>query len=83
MHNKLFLKKTLIEVCSPQLYVSFGSFYTQIGHCESLKYVESLLSISKENVVDFGILLNVARMIDQFGRKRFQKKHKDVEYKPL
>ena len=40
----------------------------------------------KENVVDFGILLNVERLavpriIDQFGRKRCQKKRKDVDYK--
>ena len=46
--------------------------------------IDNQLSL-KENVVDFGILPNVKRlieprMIDQFGRKRCQKKHKDVIY---
>ena len=44
--------------------------------------------LSKENVVDFRILSNVERLtvlqlMDQFGHKTSQKKHKDVEYKFL
>ena len=40
-------------------------------------------SFSKENVTDFEffrmfVRLTVPRTIDQFGRKRYQKKHKDV-----
>ena len=36
----------------------------------------------KENEVDFGIL-SVSRLAEQFGRKRCQKKRKDMDYKPL
>ena len=44
--------------------------------------------LSKENVVDFGILPNVyrltaSRIVDQFERKRCPKKRKDVHYKLL
>ena len=31
MHKKLFLKKTLIEVCIPHLYASFGKICVEIG----------------------------------------------------
>ena len=31
LYNKPFLKKTLIEFCSPHLYASFGTFCVQIG----------------------------------------------------
>ena len=39
----------------------------------------------KGNILDFGILTNVQSLtvpwlIDQFGRKMCQKKHKDIEY---
>ena len=44
--------------------------------------------LSKENVVDFGNLpnvqiLTVPRKIDHFGRKRCQKKPKDVDFNLL
>ena len=31
MYNSIFLKKTLVEVCIPHLYASFGTFCVQIG----------------------------------------------------
>ena len=91
MYNKILLKKTLREVGSSHLYASFGTFWVQIGQLfeaqwvfeKCLKTVKSLFS--KENVVDFGNLpnaqrLTVLRIIDQFGRKRCQKKRKVVNY---
>ena len=75
---------THTEVCSPHLYASFGTFCDHIGQLLEAQWVfeacmksdKSLLS--KENVVDFGILLNVKkltvpRIIDHFGRKRSAK----------
>ena len=70
MYNKVFLKKTLTyinfcyitEVFSPCLYASFGTFCAQIGQSFEAQWVfEVCLEIkksllSKENVVDFGIL---------------------------
>ena len=60
---------------------SFGTFCVQIGQLFEPQFVclkidKSLLS--KQNVVDFGILMNIQRLtvpriIDQFGRKRCQK----------
>ena len=59
MYNKIFLKKTLIEVGSAHLYASFDTFYVQIGQIfeaqrvfgRCMKMVKSLFS--KENEVDF------------------------------
>ena len=31
IYKKIFLKKTPLEVCSPHLYASFGTFYAKIG----------------------------------------------------
>ena len=42
--NKIFFGKTVIEVCSPYLYASFGTFFAQIEVC--LK-VDKSLSISE------------------------------------
>ena len=58
-------EKTLLEVCSPHLYASFGTFCVQIGQSFEaqwvfevcLKILKSLLS--KQNVVDFRKLPNV------------------------
>ena len=58
-------KKIFIEVCSPHLYASFGTFWVQIVQLFEAEWVfEVCLKIdksllSKENVVDFGILPNV------------------------
>ena len=46
------------------------------------------IAVSKENVVDLGILpivqrLTAPQIIDQFRRKMCQKKGKDVDYKLL
>ena len=90
---KLF-EKTLIEIGSPHLYPSFGTFCAQIGQLFEAQWVfEICLKInkslsSKENVVDFAILpivyrFTLPRKIDQFGHKRCQKKRKDVDYKLL
>ena len=93
MYNKIFLKKTLIEFCSLHLYASFGTFCVQIVQFfeaqwvfeKCLKTVKSLFS--KENDVDFEFFrkfkVSVTRTINKFGRKRFQKKRKDVSYKLL
>ena len=58
-------EKTPIEVCSPYLYASFGTFCDQIDQSFEAEWVfEVRLEIdkslwSKENVFDFGILTNV------------------------
>ena len=31
MYSKIFFEKTLIEVCSPHLFASFGTFCVKIG----------------------------------------------------
>ena len=85
-------EKIRIKVCSTHLYASFGTFCAYIGQLfETQRVFEVCLRIdkslwSKEKVVDFGILPNVWRLtvprpIDQFWRKKCQKKSKDVEYK--
>ena len=59
MHNKIFLKKTLIEVGSSHLYASFGTFCVQIGQfleaeCFFEKCLKTVKSpFSEENDVDF------------------------------
>ena len=97
LYIKMFSEKTLIKVCSLYLYASFGTFCTQIGQLFESQWVFEVclkidkllpLLLSKENVVDFGILPNVYRLavpriMYQFGRKRCQKKRKDVDYKLL
>ena len=60
-----FKVKTVIEVCSPHLYASFGTFNAKIGQSFEAQWVfEEGLKIdkkmsSKEKLVDFGILPNV------------------------
>ena len=76
--------KILLEVGSWHLYASFGTFCVQIGQFfeaqwvfeNCLKTVKSLFS--KENDGDFEFFRIESRLIDQFGLKRCQKKHKDV-----
>ena len=88
------IKKTLTVVCSPYLYASFDTFCAQIGQLFEAQWVfEVCLEIdksllSKEKVLDLGILpnvqsLTVPRLIDQFGRKMCQKNRKDVDHKVL
>ena len=89
--QKIIFWKTSTEVCSPHLYASFGTFYTQIGQLfqsqcsESLKYVwKSTISCLRRKMSSISECSNtVSWIIDQFGRKRCQKKHKDVDYKLL
>ena len=64
IYNKIFLKKILIEACSPHLYASFGIFCAKIGQLlEAQRVFEECLEIdklllSKENVIDSEILPN-------------------------
>ena len=87
-------EKTLIEVGSPHLYASFGTFCVQIGQLFAaqwvLKHLEefgnrrhfpSMTTICW--ISNMFQRLIVQRMIDQFGHKRCQKKHKDVDYQLL
>ena len=87
-------EKTLIEVGSPHLCASFGTFCAQISQLfEAQCIFEICLKInkllpSKENAGDFAILLNVRRLtvpriFDQFGCERCQKKCKYVDYQLL
>ena len=39
IYSKVFLKKTLIEVCSPYLWASFGTFCVQIGQSFEAQWV--------------------------------------------
>ena len=92
MYNKTFLILLLyIEVCSPNLYASFGIFCFQIGqffavqlvftHSEELRNRRHFPSMTE--ICRFSNILQrftVPRIIDQFGRKSCQKKRKDVCY---
>ena len=86
--------KTLIEVCSPHLYASYGTFCVQIGQLVTAQWVFEHLEEfrnwrhfpSKTAVCRFLKVLQrltVPRIYDQFGRKRCLKKRKDVDYKLL
>ena len=94
MHNKVFIGKTLIEVCSLHLYASFGTFCIQIGQLFApllfFKHSEEFLNqrhlpLKTANCRFSNILqrLTVPRIIDQFGCKRCKKKRTDVNYKLL
>jgi len=86
--------KTLLEVGSPYLYASFGTFYAKIGplfeaqwvfkHSEEFRnrrhFPSKTANCRFSNIFQ---RLTVPRIIDQFGRKRCQKKRKDVNYKLL
>ena len=87
-------EKQLLEVYSPYLYASFGTFCVQISQLVKAQWV---FKFSKEfrNRQHFpskpaicrcsSILqrLTVPRIIDQFWRKRCQKKRKDMGYNLL
>ena len=86
--------KTLIEVCSPYLYASYGTFCVQIGQLVAEQWVFEHLEEfrnwrhfpSKTAICRFSNLLQrltVPRIIDQCWRKRCQKKRKGVDYKLL
>ena len=81
INNEIFLKKTLLEVGSSHLYASFGTFCVQIDQFLESRWVfeKCLKTVKwlflKENVVPL--------IIDQFRRKRCQKKRKDVSYQLL
>ena len=48
IYNKIFLKKTLVEVCSPHLYASFGTFCAQIGQLFEAQWIfQACLKIDK------------------------------------
>ena len=89
-----FFEKTLIEVGSSYLYPSFGTFCVQIGTlfeaqrvCKHSEEFRNRRHFAKMTVVcRFSNILQrlaVPRKIDQFGRKRCQKKRKDVDHKLL
>ena len=86
-------EETIIEGCNPYLYASFGTFCVQIGQLFASQWV---LKQSEEfrkwrhfpsMIADFQTYvvqrLTVPRIIDQFGRKRCQKKRKYVDHKLL
>ena len=81
-------EKTLAEVCSSNLYASFGTFCIHIGqlfkYSEEFRNRRNFPSVTM-NCRFSNILqrLTVSPMIDQFWRKRCQKKRKDVDYKLL
>ena len=81
-----------MEVCSPHLYASFGNFCVQIGPLFAAQWVfkqseefrnRQHFPLKSANC-RFSIIiqrLTVSRIIDQFWRKWYQKKRKDVDYK--
>jgi len=91
--TKYFWKK-ITEVCSPHLYASFGTPCVQIvqlfkaqwvfKHSEEFRNRRHFPSIAA--ICQFPNILQrlaLPRIIDQFGRKRCQKKRKDVDYQLL
>ena len=88
------LEKTLIEVCSPHLYTSFGTFCVQIGQSVVVQWdfklskefrdrghFPSIVAIYRfPNILQ---RLTVLQIIDWFGCKMCQKMCKDVGYKLL
>ena len=87
-------EKTLVEVGSPNLYASLGTFCVQIGkffapqwvfkHSEEFRnrryFPSKTANCRFSNIIQ---RLIVPRIADQFGRKRCQKNRKDVEYRLL
>ena len=53
MYKKIFLKKTLVEVGSSHLYVSFGTFCVHIGHLVEAQYEFKLSEELKMDVIFF------------------------------
>ena len=84
-------EKTLLEVCIPHLYTSFGTFFVPTlvnysRHSEFLKYVRKSTNRCDRRKMssfsEFFIMFkdSLCRVIDQFWRKKSQKKRKDVDY---
>ena len=79
-------EKNLIEVSIPYIYASFGTFCVQIGQLLAAQWV---FKHSKEfrnrrhfpSIAAICRFPNVPRKIAQFGRKRCQKKRKDMNKK--
>ena len=74
MYIKIFLKKTLIEVCSPHLYSSFRTFCAKTGQTLASQWVFKH-SEEFQNRRIFLQRLTLPRIIDKFWRKMCQKKH--------
>ena len=86
--------KILIGDCSPHLYASFGTFCVQIDQLfpsqwvfkhlvefRNLRHFPSKTANSRfSNILQ---ILTLPRINHQFGRKRCQKKRKDVDYNLL
>ena len=88
VYIKIFGKR-LMEVCSPHLYASFGTFCVQIGQVIAAHWVfirnrrhfTSMTAICRfSNILQ---RLTLTRIIDRFGCKRCQKNRKDMDYKLL
>ena len=82
--------KNLIKVYSPHLYASFDTICVQNSQLFAAQRVfkhseEFWNRPSKTAICRFANMqrLTVPRMIGQFGRKRCQKKRKDMDYKIL
>ena len=93
MCNKIFLKIICISNYSPHLYATFGSC-VQIGqlfaaqwvfeHSEEFRNQRHFSSITV--ICPFSTILQrlaMPRIMVQFGRKKCQKKRKDVNYQLL
>ena len=82
-------EKALIDFYRPHFYVSFGTFCVQIGTVNHETFgsipTPTTFSFDSSNLLIFKYIqrLTVPRIIDRFGRKRCQKKRKNVEYKLL
>ena len=80
-------EKTLVEVCSPNIYASFDTFCVQIDQLLAAQWVftQSVEFRNRQHLPSMRAIcrLTVPRIIDQFGCKRCQKKRKDVDYQLL
>ena len=79
--------QNLLEVCSLHFYASFGTFCVQIGQLLETQWVfEHSQEVEIDVILPFSYIfqrLTVPRMINQFGRKKYQKKRKYVSYQLL
>ena len=92
--KQTIFEKTLIEVCRTYLYASVGTFCVQIGQLfaahrvfkQSEEFRNRRDFPSKAAILPFSYIsqrLTVPWIVNQFGRKRCQKKHKVVSYQLL
>ena len=84
--------KTLIKVCSPHLSASIGTFWVLLGQLFAAQWVfknseefrnqqhfASIRAICRfSNILQ---RVTVPRIVDQFGRKRCQKKRNEMKHK--